>query len=304
MSTYLKFIYLCCLVVVISTVGACTAETDIGSCPDNKVLAVQSYKEDFEDASIDLGTTPPTLSFGSQSETVNTNADFSNNPDAIAVIIDPSLARAGNGLVKFTLLAGDFVAGGNRTELSFRKLQNPECSEGYYAWGFRLDSMFEETGDFNTLGSWHAQPLNGQTSNSNNSNPIYQTYKQGELLLHNRPPPDYLGVVQASRPIPKGTWVDVVYHVKWSQHNDGFVEAWYRVVPDVNNAGAYERLTDFNPDKGDYKIYGKTIANSASNYLKLGLYRSTNTDPTGRTTGVIYYDEVRIGNSFDEVAIL
>lgn len=285
-----------------TTTATTTATTTTRTCTASP--QIKSYTEDFEDAFIDHDKIPPTLFSRGVPNTVNTNADFENHLDAIEVITDPSIARLGNQLIKFTVYADDFVSGGNRSELSFLKQMNPECSEEYIAWSFMLDTNFEETGDFHTIGQWHAQPLEGEGfADLISPNPIFQEYKQGELRLLYRQLPDFKAVTMATKIIPRGKWVDVIYHVKWSLYNDGYFEGWYRVVDDINDPGTYERLTHLNPASGDYKHYGPTIINSTNNYFKIGLYRSSNPNSTGRTTGVIYYDEIRLGASFDEVAI-
>jgi hypothetical protein len=46
------------------------------------------------------------------------------------------------------------------------------------------------------------------------------------------------------------------------------------------------------------KIYGRTLYSPVSNYLRLGLYRGQGF----LTTNWIYYDEVRIGSSYQAVA--
>ena len=111
--------------------------------------------------------------------------------------------------------------------------------------------------------------------------------------------PDYRSVQYADYTISNGVWVDVVYHVRWSPYNDGFVEAWIRNVPDTSTTPPpYVKFLD--------KIDLRTLFNDEGNYFKTGLFRSTSNDPAdiaNRGDATVYYDEIRFGNSFDEVAI-
>jgi len=92
-----------------------------------------------------------------------------------------------------------------------------------------------------------------------------------------QPPPRTLG----TQPVRRGAWNDLVFHIKWSTGRDGFVEAWLNGRPWTQE-----------------KMYGPTLYSSASNYLRLGLYRA----PGVPTTNYVYYDEIRIGDSYQAVA--
>ena len=85
--------------------------------------------------------------------------------------------------------------------------------------------------------------------------------------------------------VEKGVWIDLVLHLKWSMDYDGFVEIC------VNG----EPVTPFNGI--DYKFYRPTEYNVVGNALKIGLYR----DSSIESTSVVYFDEVRIGSSYEEV---
>jgi len=65
-------------------------------------------------------------------------------------------------------------------------------------------------------------------------------------------PPRQLG----ARPVRRGAWTDLVFHVRWSTGQDGFVEAWLDGRPFTRG-----------------KKYGPTLYSPVSNYLRLGLYR-------------------------------
>ncbi len=77
----------------------------------------------------------------------------------------------------------------------------------------------------------------------------------------------------------------MVFHIKWSL-DDGYVEAWKNGM----------HVTPFNGK--DHKVHGSTVYNKVGRYLKIGLYRSSSIT----TTNVVYFDEIRIGESYAEVA--
>lgn len=97
-----------------------------------------------------------------------------------------------------------------------------------------------------------------------------------------RPGVWFLGDFETGGPVRRGAWLDLVFHVRWSTGKDGFVEAWLDGRPFT--AG---------------KMYGPTLYSPVPNYLRLGLYRGKGFT----TTNSVYYDEVRIGDSRQAVAL-
>ena len=68
--------------------------------------------------------------------------------------------------------------------------------------------------------------------------------------------------------------------------DDGFMEVWKNGEP----------VTPYNGI--DNKFYRPTVYNIVGNYFKIGLYRDT----THTSTNTVYFDEVKIGTSYEEVA--
>lgn len=93
--------------------------------------------------------------------------------------------------------------------------------------------------------------------------------------------------VVATRNIPKGEWIDILYEIKWSFSNDGYVASW------VNN----EPFTCFNGLHN--KIFGANMHNDSPAYFKFGQYRYYDE----KNTHKIFFDELRIGDTFEEVSI-
>lgn len=193
-------------------------------------------------------------------------------------------------VVKVTLRAGDIVNSGTRAELS-RDNHDPYMSEVYYSWRFMFDADYQESESWQVIGQWHDQPdwKSGETwkkwSGHGKSPPLKIEYNDGFLWIvathRNEEKYPYY-----KKKIKFGEWIHLVFHFKWSLDENGFVEAW------LNG----ENFTPFNGK--DHKMYTPTLSNKAGNYLKIGLYR----DAISSTTGVVYFDDVKIGKSYSEVA--
>lgn len=292
--------------VVLNT--SCTVEENIDVCPDG-IVPLVSFSDNFEDAKIEYHTpdgigllNQPRFDSQGVANLWNINAEIDINDKNAVTITDTGIdgvgaARLGDHAVKLLVEPTDNIGDGNRSEISYRQQSTVACSEGYYSWSFKLDPTYVEDGNFQTIGQFHAQPLPGYDFDSVLvPNPAFMDYNQGEIRFVVRPPPDYQGEVIASQAISLDTWVDLIFHVKWAESSEGFVEAWIRTDP----SNEYIRLTQFNSQTGDYKIYGPTIESAAGNYVKLGLYRSL---ANVSTTGIVYFDEFHIGNSLAEVAL-
>lgn len=196
--------------------------------------------------------------------------------------------RSGTHCVKFTVYPGDpLVNDGSRSEIAHDNF-DPYLGEVWYGWSFLIPTNYTDSGTWQIIGQWHDQP-------------DYQAGEQWTSFVHNSPPVsfqftnDTVGLILIYRDesagipqriIAKGVWHDAVFHFKWSMYDDGFAEAWLDGTA-LTTPGT----------SGTQRIYAPTCFNTAGNYLKLGLYRSTN----AAATNSVYYDEVRIGSSYGEV---
>jgi hypothetical protein len=97
------------------------------------------------------------------------------------------------------------------------------------------------------------------------------------LLLVGRSAPRAEQRILGSGPIRRESWIDLVFHIRWSMADDGFVEAWLNGQP-------------FTPGRKR----GATLYGELSNVLRLGLYRPKG---SASTTDHLYLDEVRLGDS-------
>lgn len=215
--------------------------------------------------------------------------------DSIQIVTTP--IRHGRYAAQFTVRPADWVHNGNRAELTWDNNDRPG-SEGWYSWSFLIPSDYldaEENSDlWQIMGQWHDQPDRNQGETwadfPKRNPPLAFVYGLQEgvpslrLLRATYPKGDERRII-ATAPIDKGRWIDVVFHIGWSQQEDGFVEAWLDGQP----------LT--LPGEDDHKVFGVNMWNAAPHYLKIGLYR--NHEIT--TTNSVYFDEVRMGNSLEEV---
>lgn len=222
--------------------------------------------------------------------------DISPNHPA-EVVTQP--VRKGRHAVRITLAPGDIAASKERAELKIgdkeiERVHGRQGGEIWYGWSLFLppDYVHPSGGQFQIVSQWHHRPpprsvtaIPGKPSHVTGPPPLalYLAPQEGRdvLILIGQPspqaPPRHLG----ARPIRRGTWTDLVFHLRSSTGSDGFVEAWLDGLP--LTAG---------------RMYGPTLYNPESNYLRLGLYRRKGVP----TTNHLYYDEVRLGGSYHAVA--
>jgi hypothetical protein len=213
--------------------------------------------------------------------------------DSIQVVAQP--VRKGHHAVRVTLAPGDVAASKERVELKIgdreiERVRGTQGREAWYGWSVLIPADYADPpGDqFQILAQWHQRPQPagaGQRPQKMGAPPLTLHLVRSEgrhvLLLIGQTsstgPPRTLG----GRPIRLGAWIDLVFHVRWSTGRDGFVEAWLDGRPFT-----------------DGKKFEPTLYRPDSNYLRLGLYRGKGVS----TTNHVYYDEVRLGNSYSAVA--
>lgn len=210
--------------------------------------------------------------------------------DRLQVVTTPEPVRSGRYALRVTLKPDDVAARRNRAEIT-RYNEDQEGSEGWYGWSFLIpveyaDVRVEER-KFQIIGQWHDQPdrERGETWDNFPANPppiainyaipdgvptIGLNYGLGEKRRL---------VGQAE--IGKGRWHDLLFRIRWSRGEDGFVQAW----------------VDERPLTGGGPVYGPNMYSRMPNFLKLGLYRQSGIN----TTNVVYFDEVHIARSRDEI---
>ena len=165
-----------------------------------------------------------------------------------------------------------------------------ECDEVWYGWAFMIPEDFidnDENGTgFNVIAQWHDQ--SGTPENRSTNNPpisvLYGTdngltgigikYGLNDVNRH----------FMALEEIEKGVWYELIFHIGWSQDWDGFTEVWMDGKLITNGT-----------------VIGPNMHHWKPHYWKAGLYRGEVGQDTTLTNNSIYYDEFRIGQSFDDV---
>lgn len=224
--------------------------------------------------------------------------DFSNwdareaaRADSVQIVTD--VVRRGRYAAKFTVRPGERVSNGNRAEILHDNGDRP----GSQAWSFLVPRDFVDTEWrprlWQCVGQWHDQPdpQRGETwatfPGHSPAIALYYTSKHGvpalELWYGAKMQQDIVAVA----PIRKGEWLDVVFHIGWSSGATGFVEAWLNGQPLIT------------PQRPQHRVFGPNMWNAYPHFLKVGLYRTSEIT----TTNSVYFDEVRVGGSYAEVAL-
>jgi hypothetical protein len=207
------------------------------------------------------------------------------SPERFEIVSD--VVRKGDYAMKVTLYPDDIAAKKNRVEFK-RFNEDPEGSEGWYSWSFFIPEDYIDPDEslkyFQIIGQWHDQPPEGVSWNDfpSHSPPISVNYgtqdgQSGIGIGYGINGKETIGISE----IEKGEWYDILFHVKWSQGEEGFAEVW------------------LNGKKIAEKHHGPNMYNSEPNYLKLGLYRKFGFE----TINSVYYDELRMGNTREEVEL-
>lgn len=148
-----------------------------------------------------------------------------------------------------------------------------------YSFDFQIPNSYVESGDWQIICQFHDQPdaSAGETwaNYPSHSPPVSVKYKNGGIVIavYSWETNQIMDLV--SVPIEKDTWYNLKLEIKWSLKNDGYVRAFLNGVAVM---------------KADNKqiYYGRNCFNKASNYVKIGLYRSNDI----MTYGEIYFDNV------------
>ncbi|AHM57162.1 hypothetical protein EAL2_c18810 [Peptoclostridium acidaminophilum DSM 3953] len=212
----------------------------------------------------------------------------------VTITKDP--LNSNNNVARFELRDTDSkVYSGLRSEIASKWKAEPAGSEIWYNWKFMVDPAHSNNSDWEILGQWHPQPVDGNWDNADeyvNGRPtISIQYHDGYMyvVVHNLK----VGVTEIRSEkvaVKKGQWVDLKTHIKWSQGNDGYIEVLADGKP-MAFVTEYNANWDAKKLPGDYRLNIPTLLNSAGDYLKLGSYRNTSSQ-TGKS--IIYYDDLKI----------
>ena len=209
-------------------------------------------------------------------------------------VIVNDTARAGEKSFRVDITPNDTTQSPDRPEKNRAEFGvnagHGECVEVWYGWSFLIPEDFIEKPEggtgFNVITQWHDR--SGDPANPTSNNPplsiLYGT-RDGQSGLSFKYGLNDVNVhVFVEIAIDKGVWHDLVYHIGWSQQDDGFADVWL----DGNS------LTNGN-------LTGPNMHNELPHYWKAGHYRGVVGDDATLTNNSIFFDEFRLGRSFATV---
>ena len=203
--------------------------------------------------------------------------------------------RKGKYALKNTLKPEDYVYNGYRTELAIYNCAKYK-SDVFYGFSFWVDTNYQDT-SYNLICQWQDLPyyIQGEVWEPSpklqgSPPPIALIYVNETLELKmNDSPSTNTKTFLVGKPLTteKGKWYDLVAHIYWNDDNTAYQEVWINGKP----------ITPFNGI--DNKYYKRNLYNRAGNYFKFGQYRGKEKPAH---TNSIYFDEVKIGSTYNEVA--
>jgi len=204
-------------------------------------------------------------------------------------------AAYGENALRIDITPNETTQGGedrpvkNRVEFGISPL-HAECHEVWYGWAFMIPEDFidkpENGTGFNVIAQWHDQ--SGDPDNRSTLNPpisvLYGTQNGVSGIGIKYGLNDINRHFMAEVPIEKGVWHELIFHIGWSQDWDGFTVAWLDGEMITNGT-----------------VEGPNMHHWRPHYWKAGLYRGEVGQDSALTNNSIFYDEFRIGQSYDAV---
>jgi hypothetical protein len=196
--------------------------------------------------------------------------------------------RCGDYAARFEIREGDeqLLVIGYRAEVHELLYHvTPIGGEQWYGFSTYIPTDWPDLENRTVISQWHATPDIGEVWRSP---PLAVRYTGGRLTITGRYSAEpiqtendgiMLDLYTHPGALQKGTWHDWVFHVRWHYGSGGFVRAWR----DHTQVIDYEGPIGYNDFLGVW--------------FKWGIYRDDHP-----ATQVIYHDEYRRGNSYDEVS--
>ncbi len=213
--------------------------------------------------------------------------------DSFQIVTDES--RSGEKGFRVDITPNETTQGGadrpvkNRVEFGISP-GHLACHEVWYGWSFMIPENFTDTPEngtgFNVIAQWHDQ--SGDPDNRSILNPpisvLYGTrdgmtgiglkYGLNDVNRH----------FMAEEVIEKGVWYDLIFHIGWSEDWDGFTTVWMNGEIITNGT-----------------VTGPNMHHWRPHYWKAGLYRGEVGQDSTLVNNSIFYDEFRIGQTYDSV---
>lgn len=225
------------------------------------------------------------------------NFNFNSAKKPWSMQIDKYNKRKGDGSVRFELRGGDGWNDGfknsSRSELSEHRVRPSLNKDVWYGFSMFIPSAEYPEDQSNQIicGQWHQESKKGWP-------PLFQHYdvKNETLVINFRPAnfwTDRFGYKQYTKDrgvwkikgFKMDRWNDLVYNIKWTKNDDGYLNLWYNG----------QQIIEY---KGQTYWEGERRAP----FIKLGMYVA-GIDASWKTnTHVIYFDEYSRGSSYEDVA--
>ena len=142
--------------------------------------------------------------------------------------------RQGNYAARVTVRPGDLLSsgGGERAEV-LKDLGEREGDESWVGWSVYFGNDFKPDTtsvypEWNVFTQWHH---NGSSGQANVSFEVNSATRPMQLEIRT-----FGGAVNANKRVSKltnlvrNTWIDIIFHVRWSPDAGGFIEAWVNCV--------------------------------------------------------------------------
>jgi hypothetical protein len=210
--------------------------------------------------------------------------------DQLQLVTSP--VGQGRYAARFIVRPGDRFrkTNGERTEVVWHESDESEGDDYFYAWSTFFPSGWVPPAGFGLIFQVHADNPYSPVLAVNASDELKLMLWSGNVRETSRGVRfEHQRQYTFLESIPKGRWIDLVLHVRYSRRPTGSIEVWHRAQGEAFTKGVdLERLETIQVD-------GKT-GRAWSNYLKHGLYRKPDSK-----TNVLYHDGFTRGKSFGAV---
>lgn len=195
----------------------------------------------------------------------------------------PALAYKGNKSARMELRDSDnMVNGGTRSEIAF---ETATGKDRWYSFAVFFPSDYAKDSGNESITQWHSRPDIGEEWRSPSIAMIVHNDRFRFDVDYNAEPISNLMQTVNNKQydlgaIPKGVWVEFVFHIIHSHESDGLVEIW-------------QNGTKVLEHKGGNRWNDKQLP-----FWKVGVYKWlwNNNGTTDTKQRVLYLDDIRVGN--------
>ncbi|MBO9668653.1 MAG: polysaccharide lyase [Bdellovibrio sp.] len=219
------------------------------------------------------------------------NFATSNASRPYSLQVEKNIVRTGSSSLRFEIRQGDIWKRGRgkeghgtyRVEVQEETYAKFE-TDYWYEFSIWMPNLLVERDTRLVIGQWHGEADANQGEFGRNP-PLVQRFRNGRFTIQLRWNENKVQTgdqlkddskridIFSEQGFPRNTWVDFVYHVKWSWKGQGIVQVYRRILPDqtFQQIANYRGPVGYNDDLGPY--------------FKFGLYRDD-----VPFTDVIYFD--------------